>query len=219
MLVSNKLLVLCLFSSMTYAVNNNALSIGFFSYLSNGTILYSTENDLNNKMVTVCINNEYNNSEIKCYNMNGNDFQKTEKGNDGYNLINNLPLAKYNYKKELHDDNDGLFFAFVYSENEKEKIYFSAQNSSNFTVKYSHLTLKLATCLSTEGLYFYDKNKPNNLKLYYSLGYGVESNCPEYLYSVQSSPFLNTCILLHDSKGFLRKIQDKKNHLIEIKWM
>ncbi|EKT65450.1 hypothetical protein ABN242_10295 [Providencia alcalifaciens] len=179
------LFILCCFSSLTFALEKNILSIGFFSYSPNERILYSTENELNNKVVTVCINNQYNNSEFKCYDMNGRDFQKTEQGNDGYNLINNQPLVKYNYKKELYDDNDGLFFAFVYGRNEKEKIHFSAQNSSNFTVKYNHLTLKLATCLSTEGLYFYDKNKPNNLKLYYSLGYGVESNCPEYLYSVQ----------------------------------
>ncbi|WP_272578383.1 MULTISPECIES: hypothetical protein [unclassified Providencia] len=180
-----RLSILFLFSSMTYAVNDNSLSIGFLSCFSNDIILYSTESDLNNKIVTSCLQGKYNNNNVKCYNMSGRDFQKTEQGNDGYNLINNLPLVKYNYKKELHDDNDGLFFAFVYSKNEKEKIHFSAQDPSNFTVKYSHLTLKLATCLSTEGLYFYDKNKPNNLKLYYSLGYGVESNCPKYLYPVQ----------------------------------
>ncbi|MTC09966.1 hypothetical protein GKR51_17845, partial [Providencia sp. wls1948] len=173
------------FSGMTYAMNDNSLSIGFFSYSPNEKILYSTENDLNNKMVTACVNNQYNNSEFKCYNMNGNDFQKTEKGNDGYNLINNLPLVKYNYKKKLHDDSDGIFFAYIYDKGHKVKIHFTAQDPSSFTVNYNNHTLKLATCLSTEGLYFYDKNKPNNLKLYYYLGYDVESSCPEYLYSVQ----------------------------------
>lgn len=179
------LFILYCFSGLTFALDTNILSIGFFSYSLNEKILYSTETDLNNKMVTVCVNNLYNNSEIKCYKLKGRDFQKTEQGNDGYNSKNGLPLVKYNYRGELNDDNDGLFFAFVYSKNHKPEIHFTAQDSSNFTIKYSHLTLKLATCLSTEGLYFYDKNKPNNLKLYYSLGYDVESNCPEYLYSAQ----------------------------------
>lgn len=171
---------------MTYAMNDNSLSVGFLSYFSDDITLYSTESDLNDKIVTSCFQNRHeNNNEVKCFNMNGRDFQKTEQGNDGYNLKNGLPLVKYNYKEELHDDNDGLFFAFVYSKNQKAEFHFTAQDSSNFTVKYSHLTLKLATCLSTEGVYFYDKNKPNNLKLYYSLGYDVESSCPEYLYSAQ----------------------------------
>lgn len=180
-----KLLILFLFSNMTYAMNDNFLNIGFFSYSQNEKMLYSTESNLNNKMVTVCVNNQYNDSEIKCYSMNGSDFQKTEQGNDGYNLLTDELLYKYDYRKKILDNSIGLFYAFIYDKNSKEKIHFTAKSSSNFTIKYSHLTLNLATCLSTEGLYFYDKVKPNNLKLYYSLGYGVESNCPEYLYSAQ----------------------------------
>lgn len=179
-----KLSILFLFSSMTFAMDNNILSSGFLSYFPNEIILYSTESNLNNKTVTVCINNERNNK-VKCYHMNGRDFQKTEKGNDGYNSINSDLLLKYSYKKELHDNNNGLFFAFIYDENNKMNIHFTAQDASNFTVSYSHHTLNLATCLSTEGLYFYDKINFKDLKLYYSLGYGVESNCPEYLYSEQ----------------------------------
>lgn len=63
---------------MTYAKNDNFLNIGFFSYSQNEKMLYSTESNLNNKMVTVCVNNQYNDSEIKCYSMNESDFQKTE---------------------------------------------------------------------------------------------------------------------------------------------
>lgn len=79
-------------------MDNNILSAGFLSYFPNEIILYSTESNLNNKTVTVCINNERNNK-VKCYHMNGRDFQKTEKGNDGYNSINSDLLLKYSYKK------------------------------------------------------------------------------------------------------------------------